>query len=113
MKKKWIYICLVLSGRRNEYIYIYIYICVCVCVCVCVCEKRKKKKKEKKRCRNRLGCCANCVTIQWKLYRDITVLGVQLGWGIVLQHKAAGFRSIAIGCAIWPGRRSRYNWIVS
>ena len=46
-------------------VYIYIYIYVCVCVCVCVCEKKRRNEEELVRL------LPNCVTIQWKLYRDI------------------------------------------
>ena len=43
-------------------------------------EKRKKKSAAE----TNLGYCPNCVTIQWKLYPDIGVLGMQLGQGTVL-----------------------------
>ena len=70
---------------------------------------KKKKTKRRKGAKTDLGYCPNWVTIQWKLYRDTTVMGVQwvgekvtiqldcivigessLGWGVILYRDMGG-----------------------
>ena len=62
-----------------------------------MCEKGKKKVQKL------FWATAQTVSrYNGKLYRDIA------SW------VCSGLRNcIAIGCAVWPGRRSRYNWIIS
>ena len=70
-----------------------------------MCEKKmnEKKNEKKKLCskgaaETELGYCPNCVTIQWKLYRDIAFLGVQIwpGGRAVSRYKLC----IVVGAAI-------------
>ena len=61
---------------------------------------KKKIMRKKKECKNETaGLLPNWVTIQWKLYRDTAVLGVQLGWWRVCHDTI-----VCIVTGMWIGR---------